>query len=312
MATDRKFVINQRRVFGSCLEDAFVFLGINFRPMLRSFLFFAAPLFLIGSLIGVFAYKSFFQGMFNGNPTLMPGANSISGMSFSIGAVYISLALAYFMVYAISFAATSAYHEKDNEKIVFSDISKRVWKYTGKLFVFFLLFGLLMALLIVPFSLIGFLGIIGVFFGFVIFPLIIYLYVRLVMAPYVYVHEKTGFVGALKRSWSLMEHNWWITFALLILLGFVSYQVMLCFYMPSTLLMFLRTFSGITGAEAFWMAFIMITSMFGLLVSSFLTSTTLTMKYYDLVAQKDSSHWDDRISQIGTHTDSTFENEGEF
>jgi hypothetical protein len=110
-----------------------------------------------------------------------------------------------------------------------------------------------------------------------------------------------------------MKNNWWITFALLLLLGILSYQFAMLAYYPSILLGYLTRLNSSGAADiGVLMGFMMISFSLGYLCSQLLTNTTIVMKYYDLVAQKDTAHWDERIERLGLQQATTFENEGEF
>ncbi len=314
MTQKKQLVLSKRRDFGACIEDAFIFLRRNYGPIGKCFLFYAAPLFLIGSLVGLFAFNSLFTSFSPGNVDLpvIP-----TGVSISMLVLYLSLMLAYFIVYAVSFAAASAYHDNGNVDVSLADITERLWSYTGKLFAFFLM------LMVIVFSVYGI--VIALMFaaplmGLLFIPLFfvfIYYMVPLQIAPYILVHEKTTYIGAIKRAMHLIKHNWWTTFLLIFVVSLIASTLSGILVIPVYVMMVVQMIGSpepeaVFGQMGFWFALMMILSFLGSMLSSVFTNSSLVMKYYDLVAQKDSSHWNDRIDQIGNRNDSMFENEGEY
>jgi len=312
MSQPRPLILNKRRDFGACIEDAFIFLRRNVGPIFRCFLFYAAPIFLVGSLVGVFAFQNFFSSLSQSANFELP-----AGLTISMMVLYLCLVIAYFLVYAMSFAALAAYHDKGNVNIALSDITSRLWSYTGKLFLYALLMIFLMFLAI---GLVALPMFISPAFGFLFFPfffVFMYFSIPLQMAPYILVHEKTGYYESFKRAHLLIKNNWWATFGLLIVVSMIASMLSYLFAAPAYAVMLIQSIS--TGdpevfleSGGFWGSLTMILYFLGAMIGSIFTNTCLVMKYYDLTARKDVGHWDDRINQIGTKKDSTFENEGEF
>lgn len=312
MSQPKPLILNKRRDFGACIEDAFIFLRRNAGPIFRCFLFYAAPIFLIGSLVGVFAFQNIFSTLSQSVAPELP-----TGMTISVIVLYLCLGLAYFIVYALSFAAISAYHDKGNLNIELRDITDRLWAYTGKLFVYFLL---MMFFVFLAMGIVALPMLISPAFGFLFLPfffVFIYFSLPMQIAPYILVHEKTGYIESFKRAVELIKSNWWATFLLLLVVGMIASMLSYLFAIPAYAIWIVQGISSgdpemFLESSGFWGSLTMILYFLGAMLGSIFTNTTLVMKYYDLAAQKDVSHWDDRIDQIGTKKESTFENEGEF
>lgn len=308
---EKELKLNKRRDFGACIEDAFIFLRRNFKPIMRCFLYYAAPIFLVGTLLGIFAIRTWINPLIESGS--IPAAANVSML-----VLYLCLMIAYFIVYAMAFAAISAYHQKGNQNITSGDITEHLWTYTGKLFVFFLLS---MLAIFTLFGIAGGLMFITPFFGLLFLPLmVVFMYYSLPMqmTPYIIVHEKLGYVESFLRAVKLIKHNWWNTFALLFVVGLIGGMAAYALAMPAYIMMFVDGFSSMdpeammNANTGFWGILALVLYFLGAMLASIFTNTSLVMKYYDLVAQKDSSHWDERIDQIGKRKDSMFDNEGEY
>jgi hypothetical protein len=156
-----------------------------------------------------------------------------------------------------------------------------------------LLFAALAVLLISTLDGIG--GLILLPLGMAFFALLIWIYIKLMVAPAAVVIEELGAVDGLRRSWQLTRGNWWrilgITLVVGIMVGVISQVVMI----PVSLLS--AFFTGVvsphggpeqavTAAVALGVATAIISALVGAVAYAFQTSV-MALLYLDLRMRKD-------------------------
>ena len=128
-----------------------------------------------------------------------------------------------------------------------------------------------------------------------VFALLLWIYIKLMVAPAAVVIEELGALDALRRSWSLTRANWWrilgITLVVGIMVGVIGQVVMIpVSLLPSMLSGFLSPHAGseqeITIAVAVGVATAVVGALVGAVGYAFQTSV-MALLYMDLRMRKD-------------------------
>jgi hypothetical protein len=131
-----------------------------------------------------------------------------------------------------------------------------------------------------------------VVFGF-IFLIIpgIYLAIALTLIYIVRLEEGLGFFQAVSRCTKIISGNWWFTFGLIIVLGFIQGFLGFILYMPNYIVTFFLAFAGIdssTGNLGRTLYIISsIIASFGTLLYA-ISTVAIAFQYYNLVERKEA------------------------
>ncbi|GAC1445376.1 MAG: hypothetical protein NVSMB52_06320 [Chloroflexota bacterium] len=107
----------------------------------------------------------------------------------------------------------------------------------------------------------------------------LFLYVKLLFIPQCVVIERTGVIGAFRRSWNLVQSSWWRTFGISLVLGIITSVI------SGVLVGLLAAIAAISGARA-GIVTGGLSPLVGIVVQPF-QLTALTLLYYDLRIRKE-------------------------
>lgn len=221
----QKIVFSKKRDFGSVIGDAFQFTMRNFKSLITGFLLYVGPFIMIGIIGEIMAFRS------------VDLLNMVNVDFLSLGAgvfvFIVFIAIAAVMLLAFTFGAIQKYQDEPEEPII-----EGMWPYVrrniGRMAIFTLA---LIAAYVVVFGFVVAISVgihvaLGIVLGLILFPLVVYCSVPLAIAPYIYIDEDLTLVEAVKKSFFLVRGYWWITFAIILVLGLIAGAVSSVFLLP--------------------------------------------------------------------------------
>jgi hypothetical protein len=285
---DQKIELRKIRDFGQNLNDTFVFLKQNLKPLLASF-FVICGIFMLGQAIFNGIYQSRALGvldqLFNSRRRRVGNIYSDPyGGIFSIEyfLTIIFMLLTYVSMKTVLGVYLKFYLENDGRRPGIEDIWNLFRRYFFKVFLYS-----------IPISILVVLGCILCFIPG------IYLWVVWVPFSLVVIIEDASFNGAFNRCFEIIRQNFWISFAIYIV-AFLLYWVSSSFIgiivgVIIGLLAYLTTENiGTTGG--------IVTSFLNIFSFVFyiIFFISAALQYFTLVEQRDGTGILDRIDSIGT------------
>lgn len=289
-----KIEFKKQRDFGQVINDTFTFMRQNFKPLIKTYFAFCG-LFVLGSMLSLIVYQYKMVNIVN----VISGGRRSGG--FGLGSVY---SIEYFLSILFSLASYSSmtvailsyiaiYVQKGNQTPTLDE----VWGYFK--YYFFRIFGssllsILMLSIAFLFCLIP---------GFYLFPFIAMMFPIMII-------ENGSLNYSLTRSFKIIKDNFWLTFGTLIIVWIIIYACMTMVVLPTTILNMIGMFSK-TGPKLS-LTLSMITTILQSLCQVFtiIPIITITLMYFNLVEQKESTGLMERISNFGT-PENPFENKTE-
>ncbi len=309
----QRFEFEKVREFGDIIGDTFRFMIQNIKPFVSGFIVFVLPLFLLGTwamipLIGPL------RDLFIDSSPFSLAMMSISSFLFMIGVLLGSL-----MLYALVFAIVDAYQDYPEEDLTISILWKYIPNAIGKFLLVGLIFFVGLVLLVSVFSVLPavFSPLIAAFGIIACLPISIYLFVRFIFTPYIYVREGLPLLDCFRQSAFLVQGDWWWTLLTMIVLSIISSLISYIFVLPATLYAgassFLSAEAGDILASPSPTAMILYgLSMIGSLFVNAYSILGLVIYYYSQREKKEGTSILERINRIGEGRSNDFENEGEY
>ena len=260
-----KIELRKVRDFGQLLSATFEFIRQNFKLLFKSNLLIAAPFILLAGVFMGFYQSSLFN--FSNEPEIeqfaIPFLLSMLFMMFS-----------YLVITMVTYSFIILYK---NSELGSFDIDD-VWQTTKSNFWMLLFTG------------IGYAIIIGFGFLLLIIPGI-YLSIALSIIYIVRLEEGISFFAAIDRCIKIISGNWWFTFGLIIVVGFIQGFLGFIFYIPNYIVTFFLAFAGIdastgeTGKVLFVISSI-IASLGTLLYA--ISIIAVAFQYFNLIERKEA------------------------
>ncbi|GIV36601.1 MAG: hypothetical protein KatS3mg032_0980 [Cyclobacteriaceae bacterium] len=232
-------VFQQARDFSQKLNITFEFIRQNFWPLVKSLLFIAGPVILIGSLLT----GSLYAGYLNSITAMRTNPNSFFEFIASVntwaqgGAAVIFIFISGAAVVSVVYSYMNEYNERRNNQIETDAVWKRVRACFGQMllsfFLFFLMFIAGYALIVT--AVIGVMrlsALLGILLGIAAFIFVIYSIIPLSMVFAVQAFEKAGFAKAAGRCFVLAKGKWWSTFGLIFITSMVQSMMASVFFIP--------------------------------------------------------------------------------
>lgn len=319
MADQKELITLRKREFGEVIGDSFKVFFKNFKNFALGFLIFVMPIFLLSAIavtiLGGDALKSVVSG---DSSSLLDG--DIVGFLAGFGIFYIGLLVCYVFIYCVVYSGIKAYRQNGDEKFEFGELKNNFFKYiipvgVAYLFILFTIMG--------GSILIGGLGVAihPVFGGFLVvllLPLIFYFSIICSLMPFIRVEEDAGLMESFHRSRYLVKDNWWSVFGVYLVASLIASVISSIFSIPYYIFIFMSALSGIdNGGEGIekigmTMAIYFLISILGSMFTSMYAQVAISLKYYDLVENKDNVNLNEKIDSLGNTNESFFENEGEY
>ncbi|WP_256010667.1 hypothetical protein [Desertivirga xinjiangensis] len=266
--------LRQERDFGELINDSFVFLKQNWRPLLKACLVIAG-FFIIAAMVSEIFNQLRISG---GNETIGERLSSDTTES-KLSQVFSSLAFLFVSLTTLCYI--SLYVEKGNEPPsvdeVWSYFKYFFWRFIGSNIVFGILIVIGLLLFLIP--------------G-------IYLLTVISISLTVLVIENTGLTDALDRGYRLVKGNWWAATGPIFVVFFVVFALMVITFIPIGIISgagLLLTNTKLPLLVAVFTA--VMESLFNLVM--LVPQIVTVLCYYNLVEKKEGSSLMDRINAIG-------------
>lgn len=309
--------LRAQRDFGEILGDSFEFFKENFSLYVKGFIIYIMPLAILATLCMMQIFDVIISGFtLAENVPEMANSDIVKNVMYG-GIAFLAYMGAMFMVYILNYAVYSNYNRTDGN-FVWEDVSdyvrKNTLKISGNFILIYFLFFVAFIVLSFPMAISPMFGFLSVFIGiFILF----YFMLKLIIAPYAYVEEGIGIFDSFRRSFELTKDNWWSICGLILVATLLISVISAIFRIPLYLVMGFTSFSALDGGDVTMMSKIMlaVSGAIGILANLFLAiypAIIVTMKYSDLIEQKEGSSLADKIDSFNDSDDRFFENEGEY
>ncbi len=308
----KRIEFRQQRDFSEKISATFDFLRINFRPLLRSIIFIAGPLILLG--IGIFVVfasrlSESYQQLFEPNTLVAPSAIVIT-----VGGLFIFFIVIYTAVVAVIYTYLQLYLDENPDIGEFQTI----FDYTKRNFSIVLIttLALLFFLSLVVFAMSFVLVLVSIGGGtsttsimvllglFVFLPVFFYIAIALSFVYFIRVIEGIGMWDSIVRSFTLVQGHWWATFGYVLAISFIQGFMGYIFQIP--LLIYSVVFPLVSLSEksssAVFMSGYVVLGLFYLFGSQILNAFNLTaiaFQYFNLVETKEGVGLMNRINKVG-------------
>ncbi|MDZ7624147.1 MAG: hypothetical protein U5J96_06855 [Ignavibacteriaceae bacterium] len=270
-----KIEFRKVRDFGGLLNVTFDYIKKNFKVLFKSNLLISAPAILLaGVFMGIYQSSMF---SFAANMELQQ-----IGIPFLLSMFF--MLMSYFIITVVTYSHLMVY--KQSQDGIF-DIDA-VWQMVRKNFFTILFTG------------IGYTLVVG--FGFILLIIPgIYLSITLSLIFIVRLEENLGFFESVGRCMRLIKDNWWFTFGLIIVVGFIQGFLMYALYIPNYIVMFFVAFTGFDSESGTLNRTLYIISSIisSLGTLAYIISTiAIAFQYYNLVEQKEAPGLLQQIDEI--------------
>jgi len=299
MSESNKIQLFKIRDFGLVFTDTFDFIKQNWKPIFKAIAIIAAPFyFLAGALMG-----GGIDSVYNfdlSNPELIedPDLSPQNLILYGIGyfAMMLFFLIGYVLAAGIVFTYFKMYRNDEiTEDITTSEIWARVKPNLGMIAGTFFLISIITVI------------------GFILCLLPgIYLAIPLSMIFIARLEEpELSFSDAFKRCFELSKNCWWVTFALLVIMGIIVSAINYGLSLPLTILSYAEMFLQFNDFGIVQSLSYGINMVISLLLSS-LTLSIVAVIYYSHRERLEGIGMQDRISSIGETDDLLPDSSGEY
>jgi len=282
------------RDFGEIINDTFLFVRQNFKPLLKYFFIFCG-IFIAGSIISaslmqlkmVGAMSSISSGTYNRE--YRPSIFNFFGIEYAFTIIFALLSFVTIQVTILSYIAL--YKAKDKQ----IPTSEEMWGYIKYYFLRVLGSSILLNILIV------FALLFCIIPGLYLAPIFALIFPIMVM-------ENTSFGYAFNRSFYLIKENWWVTFGSLIVIWIIFYVAIMVVSIPTSIINMVSLIAvPQKGGRALSVPAAIIGAVLQQLCQVFavLPVTALALCYFNLTESKDGTSLMDKINKLGTNTPNT-------
>lgn len=270
-----KVDFKQSRDFGQLVNDTFVFVKQNWKPLGKAIFIICGFFIAVGMVVSIFNQLR----MFGEIGTTKPRFGNIFSplyfleVLFSIGS--------YTLMGLTTFSYISLYIEKNGG----SPSTEEVWSYVKYYFWRFLGSQIALGILVM----IGFVlcGIPGIY----LFPI-----VMIMQAMIIFENASLGYV--FDRGFKLIKENWWTTFGAFVIIGIAVYALFMIIILPVSIVTGASMAVSKTGTP---MAFVILMSVLahGIQVVTALLYIVTALAYFSLVEKKEGASLLDKVNTIG-------------
>jgi hypothetical protein len=278
------------RDFGEIINDTFIFVRQNFKPLLKYFFIFCGFFLLATIATSILTQVNMIRNVNNFNPNSFDAGSRFAAFSVFTPTYFLTILFLILEYVSISVAVLSfmaLYKVKENQV----PDTEEMWGY----FKFYFLKALGSSFVI------GILVIVGA-----IFCLIpgIYLYPVMSLVLPIMIIENTSFGYAFNHSFRLIKDNWWSTFGVLVVIIIILSVASMVVTIPSSILgagsIFLHFTKGTTISVT---AVIITTILQGFMhILNILTVVATCLCYFNLTESKEGTSMLERINKFGTNS----------
>ncbi len=265
------------------INDTFTFMRQNLKPLIKTYFTFCG-LFVLASMLTMLMqqYKmvNIINTVGNGKDSNGLGFSTLYGLEYFLSILFSFASYTSMTVAILSYIAI--YVKKGNQ----TPTTDEVWGYFK--FYFFRIFG--SSILLIIMLLIAFMFCLVP--GFWLFPYVAMIYPIMVI-------ENGSFGYSFSRSFNIIKDNFWTTFGTLIVVWIIIYACMSMIILPTTLFNMMGMFTHKSSHMSLTLT--MITTVLQSLCQVFtiVPIITISLAYFSLIEQKESTGLMERISTFG-------------
>lgn len=278
----KKVELRKIRDFGEIINDTFVFIGQNWKPLLRSYVVICG-FFVLASLAFSIMNQLKISSAFTMTDAPFRVSNSPFrwfGLEYVLAMVF--MLLSYTSVYLTTLCYIALYNAKGNQPPTVEE----VWSYF-KFYIFRVMgsgvlltigLGISILLCVIPF-----------FYFWPVFSLVI---------PII-VFENTTLGYAFNRAFQLIKNNFWSTLGVLVVAAIIVYVAMMIFVVPLSIF---NISSLLAAGHKFNTTVLVLTAVAQHICQAFymMPAIALALCYFSLTEQKDNTGLLDRINSLGS------------
>lgn len=274
---NQKIEFRQVRDFGELVNDTFLFLKQNFKPLLKAVIIICGFFMLAMVVTGVFQQMRMMSNF--GSGELIRNRGKVYGWEFLFQMIF--MILFYNAMGLTVFSYISLYREKGNEvpevEEVWESVKYYFWRFLGA------------SILLGIIAMVGF--IFCILPGMFLWPVI-----SLMLA--IIVFENSSFSYAFDRGFKLIKNHWWMTFGAMFIVFIVIYAALMAFILPAT---FLTTGSILFAKAPPSIPLLILTTVLQNVSQIFmiLPYIVISLCYFSLTERKEGSGLLDKINMIG-------------
>ncbi|MGI4803247.1 MAG: hypothetical protein ACRYFL_00645 [Janthinobacterium lividum] len=281
-----KIELAKTRDFGEIINDTFVFISQNWKPLLKSYVIICGFFIVAHLVVGLLQQQKLVSAMQTTNAYSLgyrygQRFAAMLSVTYLLSLIFGLLNITALALVPLSFLAL--YKEKGNV----APETEEVWSYFKHYF-----FRVLVSYLVVGICLVA---------GFILcFIPGIYLWPILSLILPIIVFENATLGYSWSKSFQLIKENWWQTFGAIAVIWIIAYAAMMIFLIPASLFtvgtMFLSRSHPSAGA-------LMLTTVISALSQVFLVLPTITaaLCYFNLNEQKEGTGLMNRINNFGSN-----------
>jgi len=303
--------LRRLRDFGEKISDTFLFLKRNWKKLIGVYAVFVVPFLLIATIVGAFYADHLYSTSLSSAESLR--SSDILGPELFI--IILCLLMAGSSYNVAVFSYFRIYEEQKGEQPTIQQVGQLFVKKFFKAFLYNFLVTILLAIVfILPaigLAMIPVLGVVVIFFGFILgglFAMVLLFYLNCV-----YVADDYGLSGSISRLFYLLSNRWWNTIGFTIVVFLIYYvfsaviQVVAMMVMGISSIGFLTPRTGQSGGSAHGMISLM-AMLIGLMVLVqqvfyLVVFCGVGVNYYSLAEEKDGSAIEAQIDSIGGVSD---------
>ncbi|TCC97647.1 hypothetical protein [Pedobacter hiemivivus] len=279
--------LKKAREFGEIINDTFLFIRQNFKPLLKVFAYLCGFFILAGMIAGIIQQlemETTLNGLKQGKASWQTTMATLFTFNYLLVAILSFCSSAAILVSTLSFIAL--YIQKGNV----APTPDEVWGYF-KYYYFRVFFSNIIVILFVS---LGFL--------FCLLPGI-YLFPAMSLLLSMMVLENTNFQYAFNRSFKLLKNQWWVTAGAVLIIWVIAYACMSFAAIPTLVLkMGGAFFPGIEGWSKMF-TIIGVALQYLSYVFMMIPVIGVSLCYFNLVEIQESTGLMDRINQFGEEKD---------
>ncbi len=259
----------QQRDFGEKINATFQYIVQQFRSLGLALLYIAGPVVLVAGIASGLSESSVRGNMFG----LLTRASIVSVVAYL---------LAFWLVPLVTYSHLKVYNETGGGPVLVGAVWREVRRAFGRAVIAILLYGTLY--------------IVGTF---ILFLPGIYFAVTLSPMLAIVVLEEAGAGDAFSRSFTLIQDNWWSTFGLLIIMGFVYLSLLSLIWVPTLLWDMVKGVFQLPPLPPLVVAFLGAFVVLGLLLFLMVVVLAVGFQYFNLVEKREHVGLIARIDSIG-------------
>lgn len=262
-------ILYQQRDFGEKINATFQYIVRQFRSLGLSLLYIAGPVVLVAGIASGLSESSV-------RGTVFGLASRASVISF------VAYVLAFWLVPLVTYGHLNVYGQTGGGPVLVGAVWREVRRAFGRAVMAIVVYGLLYvvgtAFLIIP----------GIYFSVALSPILC-----------VVVFENAGAIDAVSRCLALVQGNWWATFGLIIIMGFVYISLLSLIGVPMLLWNLIKSVFHLPVLPPLMLAFLGAFTVLALLLFLVVVVLALGFQYFNLVEKREHVGLIARIDSIG-------------